>query len=80
MIAKPQIDRPQRWDITELRAEIVAKLMEIVRSDNPAQSIRAARLLMEIDQLNVNAEALAVEVEADMKKQIEKVLRQRGEG
>ena len=81
MIAKPQIDRPQRWNITaELRSQVVSKLMEIVRSDNPAQSIRAARLLMEIDQLNVNAEALAVELEADMKKQIEKVLRQRGEG
>jgi len=80
MIAKPQIDRPQRWDITELRAEIVAKLMEIVRSDNGAQSIRACRLLMELDSLNISAEAIASELEADLKKQIQKVLHQRGEG
>ena len=81
MIAKPQIDRPQRWDITpEIRSQVVSKLLDIVRSDNGAQAIRAARLLMELDQLNISAEALAVEVEADMKKQIQKVLRQRGEG
>ena len=81
MIAKPDQTEGQRWNITqEIRNQVVSRLMEIVRSDNPAQSIRAARLLMEIDQLNISAEALAVEVEADMKKQIQKVLRQRGEG
>ncbi|MBU6239848.1 MAG: hypothetical protein KGQ51_18685 [Planctomycetes bacterium] len=82
MIAKrDQIDRPQRWDITaEIRAEIVAKLMEIVNGSNPAQSIRAARLLMELDSLNITASAMAQELEAEMKSQILKVLRQRGEG
>lgn len=81
MIAKPQIDRPQRWNITpEIRSQVVSKLMEIVRSDNGAQAIRAARLLMEIDQLNINSEAIASEVEAGMRLQIQKVLRQRGEG
>ena len=81
MIAKPNQTERQRWNITqEIRNQVVSRLMDIVTGDNPAQSIRAARLLMEIDQLNVSAEALALELEADMKKQIQKVLRQRGEG
>lgn len=81
MIAKPEQNERQRWDITpEIRNQVVSKLMEIVTGDNAAQSIRAARLLMEIDQLNVNASSIAAEIESDMRLQIQKVLRQRGEG
>ena len=81
MIAKPNQTERQRWNITpEIRSQVVAKLMDIVNGSNAAQSIRAARLLMEIDQLNVNSEAIASEIEADMRLQIQKVLHQRGEG
>ena len=81
MIAKPEQNERQRWDITpEIRNQVVSKLMDIVTGDNAAQSIRAARLLMELDQLNVNASSIAAEVESDMRLQIQKVLRQRGEG
>ena len=80
MIAKRDQTERQRWNITpEIRNQVVTRLMEIVSGDNFAQSIRAARLLMEIDQLNINSEAIASEIEADMRLQIQKVLRQRGE-
>lgn len=81
MIAKPNQTERQRWDITpEIRNQVVSKLMEIVTGDNPAQSIRAARLLMELDSLNITTSTMAQEMEAEMKSQILKVLRQRGEG
>lgn len=78
MIAKPdQIER-QRWNITaEIRAEIVAKLMEIVNGSNAAHTCRAARLLLQMDELNITAESLTSELEAEMKSQILRVLHER---
>lgn len=74
MIATTDQIEPQRWAITQaLRDEVIERLMEIVRGASQVHAIRAAKVLLEMDEQNITAERMHQE----FREQCLTILRQR---
>jgi hypothetical protein len=72
-----QDEQAGRWPITqEIRDEVVSRLMQIVTGPSAPEAIRAARLLLAADELNLASEKL----QAELRSQCLEILHQRKAG
>ena len=74
ILTTDQIEPQRRWNITQaLRDEVIERLMEIVRGASQVHAIRAAKVLLEMDEQNITAERMHEE----FREQCLTILRQR---